>query len=159
MKHRYINVTRPKKSISGNEPCRASPRKPAVTGQSFPPENGHPAPLATGFNAQTLRFVILPRDSPDSVTSGPGPLMPERQITPPLTVTIPQTESRNKRATASRGQKRRSGTHFSRAVQVCCTRLVRRPARKSSGQTRHRWPDDPAGLSQTTGKQKGRTRR
>ena len=73
---------------------------------------------------QTSRFVILSRESPDSVTSGPGPLMPERRISPPLPVTIPRQKHQNKRETASGGRKRRSGTHFSRAVHVCCTRLA-----------------------------------
>ena len=67
-----------KKGISGNGPCRASPRDPPPPENRFPPKTIIRPPWRR-IPMQTLCGPILSRDSPDSVISGPGPLMPEKK--------------------------------------------------------------------------------
>ena len=86
------------------------------------PRKRSSGPLDGGFQRMASRgSFILPRDSPDSVISGPGPLMPEKGIAPPLAVTIPCVHARSKRGKAAGQKKNRRGKHFFQGGQVCCT--------------------------------------
>ena len=107
-----------KKGISGNGPCRASPRDPPSPENRFPPKTVIRPPWRR-IPMQTLCGPILSHDSPDSVISGPGPLMPERRISPPLEITIPCFPARSKRENASKRRKNRPPSHFLRDDQIC----------------------------------------
>ena len=102
-----------KKGISEKRPAPYVPpvtRRPRRTAS---PRKRSSGPLDGGFQRMASRgSFILPRDSPDSVISGPGPLMPEKGIAPPLAVTIPCVHARSKRGKAAGRKKNRRGKHF-----------------------------------------------
>ena len=108
-----------KKGISGNDPCRASPRNPPSPDQRFPPKTLIRPPLRRIPMQTSCGSFTLPRDSPDSVISGPGPLMPERRIAPPLEITIPCVSAQRKRENTVKRGKNRPRTHFFRGGQIC----------------------------------------
>ena len=84
------------------------------------PRKRSSGPCDGGFQRKaSCESFILSRDSPDSVISGPGPLMPERRISPPLVVTIPCFQARSKRENAAGHGKKRLNTHFFQDGQIC----------------------------------------
>ena len=114
-----------KKGISGNGPAPCIPPVTRRHRKTVSPRKRSSGPLDGGFQRMaSCGSFILSRDSPDSVIPGPGPLMPEKWIAPPLVVTIPCVPARRKRENAAGRKKKRLLTHFSRGGQVCWSSFV-----------------------------------
>lgn len=114
------NVRGNKKGISGNGPAPCIPPVIRRHRKTVSPRKRSSGPLDGGFQCKaSCGSLILSRDSPDSVISGPEPLMPEKRIAPPLVVTISCAPARRKRENASKRGKNRPLTHFFRGGQIC----------------------------------------
>jgi len=84
------NRSAKKKGISGNDPAPCIPPVTRRHRKTVSPRKRSSGPLDGGFQCMaSCESFILSRDSPDSVIPGPGPLMPEKRIAPPLKITIP----------------------------------------------------------------------
>ncbi len=137
-------LKRPNKKRHKRETSHAmhSPRNPTSPDSRFPRKRSS-GPLDGGFQRMaSCGSFILSRDSPDSVISGPGPLMPVSRIAPPHTVTIPCVRARSKRENAAGSRKNGFPAHFFQGGQVCCTSFASdgHPRRKKN-RTRKRSPD------------------
>jgi len=133
-----------KKGISGNGPAPCIPPVTRRLRKTVSPRKRSSGPLDGGFQRMaSCGSFILSRGSPDSVIPGPGPLMPEKRITPPLVVTISCVPARRKRGNAVKRGKNRLDTHFFRGGQICWSSFVSlRPIRgKKKNRTRKRSPD------------------
>lgn len=107
------------------------PGNPPSPNDRFPPKTVIRPPWRRA-SMQTSRFVILSRDFPDSVTSGPGPLMPERRISPPLPVTIPRQKHQNKRENNIRRAEKTLRDAFFPRCPCLLYKIGIRPARKDT---------------------------
>ena len=94
-------------------PITRRPRKTVFPRKrsSGPPDGGLQCKASCGS-------FILSRDSPDSVISGPGPLMPERRIAPPLALLLYHASRRESNAeTPPNARKKAPGSIFSKVVR------------------------------------------
>ena len=96
------------------------------------PRKRSSGPLDGGFQCMASRgSFILSRDSPDSVISGPGPLMPEKRIAPLLNHTISSVWERSKPENATGQRKKRSRTLFFQGGQICWSSFASVDVRKN----------------------------